>query len=72
MNHFNHLLECPKIIKRRVDGAFKVSNQELWGDLEGRRLSWETGIAEVSFEVFPERCDIGAISNLERKGVPKN
>ena len=28
-------------------------------DQEGKRLSWETGNKEVSFEVFPERCDRG-------------
>ena len=41
-------------------------------DQEGRRLSWETGIEEVVFEVFPERCDRGAISYLEGERVPKN
>ena len=41
-------------------------------DQEGRRLSWETGIKEVGFEVFPERCDRGTISYLEGQGVPKN
>ena len=32
----------------------------------------ETGIKEVSFEVFPERCDRGAISYMEGERVPKN
>ena len=41
-------------------------------DQEGRRLSWETGFGELGFEVFPERCDRGAISYLEGEGVPKN
>ena len=41
-------------------------------DQEGRRLSWETGIEEVDFEVFPERCDRGTISYLEGDRVPKN
>ena len=26
----------------------------------------------MGFEVFPERCDRGAISYLEGEGVPKN
>ena len=39
---------------------------------EGRRLSWNTGIKEVGFEVFPERCDRGAISHLEEERVLKN
>ena len=39
---------------------------------EGRKQSWETGIKEVGFEVFPERHDRGAISYLEGEGVPKN
>ena len=33
-------------------------------DQKGRRLSWETGIEEVGLELFPERCDRGAISYL--------
>ena len=38
----------------------------------GRKLSWETRIEEVGFEVFPERCDRWAISYLEGERVPKN
>ena len=49
---------------------FKVS-QSCGCDQEGRRLSWETGIKEMGFEVFPERCDRGTISYLEGEGVPK-
>ena len=41
-------------------------------DQEGRRLSWETGIEEVCFEVFHERCDRGAICYLEGERIPKN
>ena len=51
------------------------SRSVIWScgcDQEGRKLSWETGIKEVSFEVFPERCDRGAISYLEGERVPKN
>ena len=41
-------------------------------DHEGRKLSWKTGIKEVGFDVFPEKCDRGAISYLEGERVPKN
>ena len=41
-------------------------------DQEGRKLSLETGIKEVGFEVFPERCYRAAISYLEGERVPKN
>ena len=37
--------------------------------LRGRRLSWETGIEKVGFEVFPDRCDRGTVSYLENWGV---
>ena len=29
---------------------------------KGRRVSWETGVQQVGFQVFPEGCDRGAIS----------
>ena len=41
-------------------------------DREGRRPKWETGIEEVGFEVFPERCERGTVCSLEGEGVPKN
>ena len=41
-------------------------------DQKGRSLSWETGVEEMGFEVFPERCDRGAISYLEGERVLKN
>ena len=41
-------------------------------DQEGRKLSWETEIKEVSFDVLPERCVKGAISYFEGERVPKN
>ena len=41
-------------------------------DQEGRTLMWKTGIKEVGFDVFHERCNRGAISYLERERVPKN
>ena len=41
-------------------------------DQKGRRLSWETRVEEVGFEVFPKRCDRGTVSYLEGERVPKN
>ena len=41
-------------------------------DQKGRRLSWETRVEQVGFEVFPERCDRGAISYFEGERVPKS
>ena len=39
-------------------------------DQEGRKLSWETGIKEVGFEVFPERCDWGAFGRRKSSKEP--
>ena len=41
-------------------------------DQKGRRLSRETGVEEVGFEVFPEGCDRADISYVEGEGIPKN
>ena len=60
------------IIIRKVQGRSRSVIRSCGCDQEGRKLSWETGIKEVGFEVFPERCDRGAISYLEGEGVPKN
>ena len=38
-------------------------------DQKGRRLSWETGVEQVDFKVFPEGCDRGAFSYLEGETV---
>ena len=35
------------------------------------RLSWEARAKEVSFKVFPKRCNRGTISYMEREGVAK-
>ena len=56
---------------RRVEGHSKSVIRRCGCNQEGRRLSWETEIEEVGFEVFPERCNRVAISNLEG-GVPSN
>ena len=59
-------------IIRRVEGRSRSVIRSCGCDQEGRRLSWKTGIKEVGFEVFPERCNRGAISYLEGERVPKN
>ena len=41
-------------------------------DQKGRRLGGETGVEQVSFEVFPEACDRRAISYLKGERDPKN
>ena len=41
-------------------------------DQEERKLSWETGVEEVGFKVFPDLCNRGAISYLEGERVPQN
>ena len=40
-------------------------------DWEGRRLSWETRVEEVGFEVFPKRCNRETVSYLKGERVPK-
>ena len=59
-------------IIRRVEGHSRSVIRGCGCDQEGRRLSWETRIKEVGFEVFPDRCNRGAIYYLEVEGVPKN
>ena len=60
------------IIIRRVEGRARSVIRSCGSDQEGRKLSWETGIKEVGFDVFPERCCRGAISYLEGERVPNN
>ena len=36
-------------------------------DPEGRKLSWLSGAEEVGFIVFPERCNVRAISISNKK-----
>ena len=60
------------IIIRRVEGRSRSVIRSYGCDQEGRKLSLETGIKEVGFEGFPERCDRGTISYLEGERVPKN
>ena len=45
------------IIIRKIKGHSRSVIRSCGCDQEGRKLSWETGIKEVGFEVFPERCD---------------
>ena len=35
-------------------------------------LVGKTGVKQVGFQVFPEGCDGGNVSNLEGEIVPKN
>ena len=60
------------LIIRIVEGLSRSVIRSCGGDQEGRRLSWETGIEESGFVVFPERCNRVAISYLEWERVPKN
>ena len=68
--------QCANLTKsfivRTVEGRSRSVIRSCGCDQEERRLSLETGIEEVCFEVFPEGCNRGAISYLEGKGVPKN
>ena len=68
--------QCANLTKsfiiRRVEGGSRSVVRSCGCDQEGMRLSWETGIEKVGFEMFPERCNRGAISYLEGEGVPKN
>ena len=57
---------------KKVKGRSRSVIQSCGCDQEGRKLSWKTRIKEVGFEVFPERCDRGAISYLEGERVPEN
>ena len=38
----------------------------------GRKLSWETRVEEVGFEVLPKRCNRGTVSYMKGEGVPKD
>ena len=68
--------QCAKLTKiisyKESRGAFKVSVPGLWVRPRGKRLSWEARVEKVGFEVFPERCDRGTVSYMERERVPKN
>ena len=35
------------------------------------KLGWEARAEEVSFKMFPKRCNRGTISYIERERVPK-
>ena len=39
---------------------------------KGVKLGGETGVKQVSFQVFPKGCDRGIISYLKGERVPKN
>ena len=54
---------------RESRGASRSVIQDCGCDREGRRLSWETRVEEVGFEVFPKRCDRGTVSYLKGERV---
>ena len=43
--------------RKESRGALRSVIQSSGCDQEGRRLTWETGIEEVGFELFPEGCN---------------
>ena len=66
----NISVQCANLTKiviiRTGEGHSRSVIQSCGCDQEGRKPSWETGIKEVGFEVFPEICDRGAIFFLGR------
>ena len=55
-----------------MEGHSESVIQNCGCDWEERRLSWETRVEEVGFEIFPKRCDRGTVSYLKGERVPKN
>ena len=78
MQYFPHKGELSALVKQksfiigRVEGHSGLVIQNCGCDQEGRRLSWETRVEEVGFEVFPKRRDTGTVSYMEGERVPKN
>ena len=56
----------------RVEGHSGSVIQNFGCDQEGRKLSWETRVEEVAFEVFPKRCNRGTVFHMKGERVPKN
>ena len=69
---FSELVKQKSFIIGRVKRCSGSVIQSCGCDQEWRRLSWETRVEEVGFEVFPKRCDRGTVSYLERERGPKN
>ena len=66
------LVKQTSFIIGRGEGHLGSVVQNFGCDQEGRRLSWETRVEEVGFEVCPKRYNRGTVSYLEGERVPKN
>ena len=60
------------IIIGRVEGRSRSVIQDCGCDQEGRKLSWETRVEEVGFEVLPKRCNRGTVSYMKGERVSKD
>ena len=60
------------LVIRIVEGQLRSVIRSFGCDQKGRRLGRETGVKQVSFQVFPEACDRWTISYLEGESFPKN
>ena len=60
------------VIIGRVEGRSGSVIQSCGCDQEGRRLSWETRVEEVGFQVFPKICNRGTVSYMKGETVPKD
>ena len=60
------------IITGRVKERSRSVIQDCGCDQEGRKLSWETRVEEVGFEVLPKRCNRGTVSYTKGERVPKD
>ena len=60
------------IYHKNSRGPVKAVIQSYACDQKGRRLSGETGVEQVCFQVFPEKCDRRTISYMEGETVPKS
>ena len=69
---FGALVKQKSFIIGRVERHSGSVIQNCGYDQEGRKLSWETRVEEVGFEVFPNRCDSESVFYLEGERVPKN
>ena len=49
----------------RVEGCSRSVIQDCGSDQEGRKLSLETRVEEVGFEVLPKRCNRETVSYMK-------
>ena len=52
-------------------GCSRLVIQDCGCDQEVRKLSWETRVEEVGFEVLPKRCKQRDCSYMKEERVPK-